>query len=102
MRVTRRIASDELKAVDKLAKREGVKRSEMVRKLITAGRKAYERDIANSALSLCRAALHHISGLPRGPDSNPTRNPPNCRTAYSICPLSLSTMMGGVGICQAE
>jgi hypothetical protein len=37
-----RLAPDELKAVDKLANREGVKRSEMVRRLIQAGKKAYK------------------------------------------------------------
>jgi hypothetical protein len=37
-----RLPAPEVAAVDSLAKREGVKRSEMVRRLIEAGRKAFE------------------------------------------------------------
>jgi hypothetical protein len=37
-----RLPATEVAAVDSLAKREGVKRSEMVRRLIEAGRKAFE------------------------------------------------------------
>lgn len=38
-----RLPSDEIAAIDALAKREGVKRSEMVRRLIEAGRESYTK-----------------------------------------------------------